>query len=88
MNWDQGSRRPLYLYKGNYPSTVTTLRGSTWHPNNLEGTQEQLAAWGQESMITGYIPQVTTKIRVSKKKNYVDLFDDYPHEIAEGSSLS
>jgi hypothetical protein len=24
----------------------------------LEGTPEQLAAWGQESIITGYVPQV------------------------------
>lgn len=57
-DWAAGTRRPLYLYKGNYPSTVTTLRGATWHPSNLEGTKEQIEAWGQESVITGYIPQV------------------------------
>jgi dipeptidase len=50
--------RPLYLYKGDYPGTITSRRGHTWHPDNLEGTPEQLAAWGKESAITGYIPQV------------------------------
>jgi hypothetical protein len=58
MDWEAGTMRPLYLYKGNYPSTVTTLRGVTWHPNNLEGTEEQITNWGTESQITGYIPQV------------------------------
>jgi hypothetical protein len=51
--------RPLYLYKGTYPATITSVRGTTWHPDNLEGTQEQLEAWGQESPITGHIPQVS-----------------------------
>ena len=59
MDWPPGTMRPLYLYKGNYPSTITTLRGPTWHPNNLEGTPEQLEAWGTESTTTGYIPQVS-----------------------------
>jgi hypothetical protein len=50
--------RPLYIYRGPYPSVVSPHRGATWHPSNLEGTPEQLAAWGNESIITGYIPQV------------------------------
>lgn len=58
MDWEPHAMRPLYLYKGNYPATITTTRGTTWHPNNLEGTPEQLEAWGQESLITGHIPQV------------------------------
>jgi hypothetical protein len=58
MDWEPHSTRPLYLYKGNYPATITTTRGTTWHPKNLEGTPEQLEAWGQESLITGHIPQV------------------------------
>lgn len=65
MDWEAGTMRPLYLYKGNYPSTITTLRGVTWHPNNLEGTEEQLASWGTESQITGYIPQATLQIYVT-----------------------
>lgn len=58
--WPKGSKRPLYLYKGDYPALISKDRGATWHPDNLEGTPEQLAAWGQESVITGYIPQVLT----------------------------
>lgn len=58
QDWPANSVRPLYLYKGNYPALVTSRRGATWHPDNLEGTHEQLKAWGKESPITGYIPQV------------------------------
>lgn len=58
QDWPANSVRPLYLYKGNYPALVTSRRGATWHPDNLEGTREQLKAWGKESPITGYIPQV------------------------------
>jgi hypothetical protein len=57
-DWPKGSIRPLYLYRGQYPSTISTLRGATWDPNNLEGTPEQVHAWGKESMTTGYIPEV------------------------------
>lgn len=57
-DWPANTLRPLYLYKGNYPALVTSRRGSTWHPDNLEGTPEQIAAWGKESVITGYVPQV------------------------------
>lgn len=60
MDHAEGAMRPLYLYKGDYPGTVTSRRGHTWHPDNLEGTPEQLAAWGKESVITGYVPQVST----------------------------
>ncbi|RYY71571.1 hypothetical protein EON63_21600 [archaeon] len=58
-DWPAGSMRPLYVYKSDYPATVSPHRGATWHPSNLEGTPEQLAAWGEESVITGYIPQVS-----------------------------
>jgi hypothetical protein len=57
-DWPEDSLRALYQYKGNYPATITSTRGKTWHPDNLEGTPEQLAEWGKESAITGYIPQV------------------------------
>eukprot|EP01038_Epipyxis_sp_PR26KG_P012679 gene12679-17000_t len=57
--WQIGSTRKLYLYKGNYPATIASDRGQTWHPSNLEGTKEQLQAWGKESIITGEIPQVS-----------------------------
>ena len=57
-DWAPGSMRPLYVYKNNYPATITSERGATWHPSNLEGTAEQLAAWGTESVVLDYIPQV------------------------------
>lgn len=50
--------RPIYLYRNGYPSTVSSLRGKTWDPNNLEGNPEQIAAWGPESPIITYIEQV------------------------------
>ena len=37
---------------------VSALRGDTWLPENLEGTDEQKTAWGQESVIEGHIDQV------------------------------
>ena len=58
QDWPAGSQRPLYVYRGEYPATISKVRGSTWDPSNLEGTPEQLALWGEESQITGYIPQV------------------------------
>jgi dipeptidase len=58
MDWPRGSMRPLYLYRGSYPSTVSQHRGNTWKPENLQGTPEQLKSWGTSSQITGYIPQV------------------------------
>jgi hypothetical protein len=61
-DWVAGTMRPLYLYKGTYPATITSVRGTTWHPDNLEGTQEQLEAWGLESPITGHIPQVSEEL--------------------------
>ena len=57
-HWSKGSLRTLYQYKGDYPATVTSSRGLTWHPDNLEGTKSQLKAWGTESIITGQIPEV------------------------------
>ena len=57
-DWPAGSMRPLYLYRDQYPSTLTSIRGSTWKPENLEGSEEQKVAWGTEHEITGYIPQV------------------------------
>jgi hypothetical protein len=58
MDWARGSMRPLYLYRGSYPLTVSEHRGNTWKPQNLQGTPEQLKAWGKSSVITGYIPQI------------------------------
>lgn len=57
-DWEEGAQRPLYVYKGDYPSTITKDRGTTWLPSNLEGSPSQIASWGAESKITGYIPQV------------------------------
>ena len=51
-------KRTLYEYRGSYPATLTKDRGKTWHPSNLEGSNEQIEAWGSESIITGSIPQV------------------------------
>ena len=56
--WVPGEARPLYEYRGEYPATVTATRGETWHPANLEGSPAQLAAWGEESVRTGTVPQV------------------------------
>lgn len=58
QDWAEGTMRPLYIYRGAYPSVVSPLRGTTWHPSNLQGSPDQLQAWGYESLITGYIPQV------------------------------
>lgn len=58
-DWPEGSLRPLYLLKYSYPATVSYIRGDAWLPQDLEGTPEQLKAWGNESVITGYIPQVS-----------------------------
>lgn len=57
-DWKDGSVRPLYEYRGSYPATVSSERGETWLPRNLEGSAAQLAAWGEESTRTGTIPQV------------------------------
>ena len=50
--------RPIYRYKNNYPATISNDRGSTWLPQNLQGNKLQLETWGNESVITAYIPQV------------------------------
>jgi dipeptidase len=61
-DWPEGSKRPLYLLRGAYPSQLNNDRGSTWSVDNLEGTAEQISAWSEPgavySAITGYIPQV------------------------------
>lgn len=57
-DWPAGTQRPLYMYKDQYPSVVSANRGKTWHPENLQGNIEQLAAWGKESTPSAYIPQV------------------------------
>ena len=57
-DYKKESKRPLYLYKGNYPSTVSSERGPTWLPSNLEGSKEQLEIWKKESLTTGFIDQV------------------------------
>ncbi len=50
--------RPLYMYRDQYPVVVSTNRGATWQPDNLQGNDLQKAAWGAESPVSGYIPQV------------------------------
>ena len=87
MDHPPGTMRPLYLYKGNYPATITTQRGATWHPSNLEGTPEQLEAWGQESLITGHIPQVSTA-PLHPSHLLIWMSYDVPHEITEGFCFS
>lgn len=59
-NWPEGSMRPLYLLRDEYPQLVTDIRGETWKTKNLEGTKEQVEAWANVSFqgITGYIPEV------------------------------
>jgi hypothetical protein len=37
MDWPEGSKRALYVYKGSYPANVAEDRGSTWRVDNLEG---------------------------------------------------
>ena len=61
-DWPAGSVRTLYQYKGSYPATVVSDRGKTWHPDNLEGTPEQVEQWKEfeTSLVTGHIPQVQT----------------------------
>ena len=54
-----GSMRALYEYKGDYPATIASDRGKTWHPDNLEGSDKQKGLWGTVSKITGYIPEVS-----------------------------
>ncbi len=64
-DWPEGSLRPLYLLKYNYPATISTVRGDAWLPNDLDGSLEQLKAWGNESTITGFIPQVNIRLFTS-----------------------
>ena len=59
-DWPEGSKRVLYQYRSSYPATVVSDRGKTWHPDNLEGTPDQINEWKEfeTSLITGEIPQV------------------------------
>ena len=50
--------RPLYMYRDQYPVVISENRGDTWQPTNLQGNEVQKAAWGPESPVSGYIPQV------------------------------
>jgi hypothetical protein len=59
MDHAPGSVRNVYLFKGDYPQTLASDRGATWLPNNLEGTPEQLVAWGTQSEIVMSIPEVS-----------------------------
>jgi len=61
MDHPPGAVRTLYEYKGDYPATVSSDRGKTWMPENLEGTSTQKELWGDESKITGHIPQVRSQ---------------------------
>ena len=59
MDWEEGAERPLVLFKDSgYPGFVNSNRGKTWHPDNLEGTPEQIEAWKENVGTTGSIPQV------------------------------
>jgi hypothetical protein len=66
-----GAQRPLYVYRTAYPATVTSIRGDTWHPDNLEGSPEQKALWGKESTVEGYIPEVIMHITYVYILHYV-----------------
>lgn len=57
-DWPEGTMRPLYVIKNNYPAVISENRGNTWKPSNLQGSPSQIAAWGTESPTTAYIPQV------------------------------
>lgn len=57
-DWPKGAMRPLYMYRDQYPVVVSVNRGATWDPSNLQGNEEQLASWGNESPVSGHIPQV------------------------------
>jgi hypothetical protein len=64
-DWPAGSMRPLYLLRSTYPSQISSDRGETWKPENLEGTAEQLQAWttdGTFTQVTGFVPQVSMPI--------------------------
>jgi hypothetical protein len=58
-DWPAGAKRPLYLYKSNYPMMVIPDRGDTWASSNLEGSADQLAVWNTETPTTGFVPQVS-----------------------------
>ena len=68
-DWPAGSKRPLYLYKGNYPVNIMSDRGDTWLPSNLEGSPEQLAVWNDPTPVTGFIPQVRLSIILPYKSS-------------------
>jgi hypothetical protein len=55
-----GSVRNIYLFKGDYPQTLASDRGATWQPSNLEGSDEQKAAWGTLSDVVMTIPEVSS----------------------------
>lgn len=57
-DWPTGSTRPLYVYRENYPNQVSTERGATWQPDNLQGSSDQVAFWRAHNITTGFIPQV------------------------------
>jgi hypothetical protein len=54
-----GATRNCYLYKGDYPQSVMTDRGTGWLPSNIEGTEEQKKAWGTISEVVMTIPEVS-----------------------------
>ena len=63
MDWEEGSERTIVLYKDvGYPGFVDSNRGKTWHPDNLEGTPEQIEAWKANTGSTGSIPQVSLSL--------------------------
>jgi dipeptidase len=63
----EGSKRTLYVYRGQYPATVTDERSTdadgtygTWDTSNLEGTEEQKKEWSKGSVVTGSMEQAAS----------------------------
>lgn len=57
-DWPKGTMRPLYMYRDQYPVVVSVNRGATWDPSNLQGNDAQKVGWGNESPVSGFVPQV------------------------------
>ncbi|CAM9396599.1 unnamed protein product, partial [Discosporangium mesarthrocarpum] len=57
-DWAEGSQRPVYLYRPQYPHLVTEERGNTWKMENLVVDDlDQRGRW-EETQPIGFIPQV------------------------------
>ena len=60
MEWEEGSMRPVYRYRRQYPRLVVEERGDTWKPDNLETefADEYAGKKFVEEQLVGYVPQV------------------------------